>query len=95
MTNQETPARLGFNRDQLIVQVTPYEGNDFPEATNYPEWLAKCLSTNYNMKVEVSEGPTERVQIRGAFEDDLEEEIYGALSEYWERFCDYGYKECP
>ena len=89
MTNTENARRIN-------VTVTAYEGDAFPEAEHYPEFVADRIASLYSAKVDCSEGQATRVFLYG-FDDqgntDLEDEIKSVVQvDLWEEFCAEGYK---
>jgi hypothetical protein len=84
-----------MNKPRISVTVTPYEGNDFPEATHYPDFVAEALAEHYpNHKIEVLEGSKNRAFIYGRSAHDTEADDIAELAQYglWDEFCTEGYK---
>mgnify|MGYP006924837197 FL=1 len=89
---------MDANQYKIRIVTTQYEGNDFPEADSYPQWLADQISQKYpGAEVEVDEGPTQWVSVRHSQPDDSDLDIEGAiggvLPAMWDSFCSYGYQE--
>lgn len=85
-------------RKQINVTTTPYDGEDFPEAASYPEFVAKWLKGVFpKFSVEVSEGQKSSVFVYADAEtaDDLgidAEDLNSQIkSHLWEQFCSHGY----
>lgn len=81
---------------RINVTTTAYEGDEFPEAEHYPEFVADRLSADYNAEVDCSVGSRTAAHLYG-FEDqgntDLEDEIRQRVQvDLWDEFCSTGYK---
>jgi hypothetical protein len=86
-----------MKKRQIYVTVTPYEGDNFPEADHYPEYVAERLADLYSTTVVWTVGSRTLVSVykngRREF-SDLDDEIEDLVKVgLWNDFCSHGYKE--
>lgn len=86
-------------RRRINVTLSVYEGDDFPEAAGFPEYVAERIAAGWpGSEVEISEvpdGQETRVFVYGGpgDADDVAAEITDmAKVDWWNDFCDDGYK---
>lgn len=77
---------------RIAVTTTPYEGEQFPEAPHYPEYVAGRLAEMFpGHQVDVSEGPRSAALVYGS---DVDADEVKTLVEVdlWDDFCADGYR---
>ena len=82
---------------KINVTVTPYDGDEFPEAASYPEYVATRLAAIYpgsDVSVEVGSRTKAHVyQDDMPDSSDMEAEVARlARVELWDDFCGDGYR---
>lgn len=85
---------VGARAATITITTTAYDGNDFPEAAGWPQWLTDQLAAEYpTATVEVEVGWSEIVKARWTEDDQATEvAIRALLPDLWEQFCAYGYQ---
>ena len=75
---------------KIHATVTPYEGDDFPEADRYVDYVAAHLADRYpSAEIDVSEGSKNRLFVDGEPDDEGAREFGASL---WDAFCEGGYE---
>lgn len=75
----------------INVTHAAYEGDDFPEAAYYSQYVASALAEQFpGAAVEVSEGLETQVFVDGAPDEGIRQQVSVDL---WEAFCADGYRQ--
>lgn len=81
---------------RINIVVTQYEGDEFPEAAHYNEYVAEMVAAAYpGFAVDVSYGLRTAAYVYGVSDETAAEMgdwiVSAAKVEHWEQFCSDGY----